>query len=201
MPQQSIWGTARQSPDVEFTIEQGINAGTAAIHRQFFPGVGESMNGFLGTRASLMLDVVAVAMVVLLPILGFSIYQVMYRRRYALHKRIQLTLGAVLLVTVALFEADMRIHGWRHRAAASPYTAHDGSTDWVAAALAVHLFFSITAALLWIVVIFRALRNFPIPPQPGPHSTWHRRIGMLAALDMVCTAVTGWLFYWLAFVA
>jgi hypothetical protein len=102
---------------------------------------------------------------------------------------------------VALFEADIRMHGWRHRAAASPYSAHDGSTDWVAAALEVHLFFSITAALLWVVVIFRALRNFSSPPQPAPHSRWHRRIGMLAAIDMVCTAVTGWIFYWLAFVA
>jgi hypothetical protein len=159
------------------------------------------MDGFLGTRASLMLDVVALAMVLLLPVLGYSIYQVMYRRRYALHKRIQLTLGAVLLVTVVLFEADMRIHGWRHRAAASPFSAHDGSTDWVAMALGVHLFFSITAALLWIAVIFRALSNFPNPPEPSSHSAWHRRFGTLAAIDMVCTAVTGWVFYWLAFVA
>ncbi len=43
--------------------------------------------------------------------------------------------------------------------------------------------------------------NFPNPPVPGPHSPWHRRYARLAALDMICTAVTGWIFYYLAFVA
>ena len=159
------------------------------------------MDGFLGTRASLMLDVVALVMVVLLPVLSVSIYLVKYRRRYTLHKRIQLTLGAALLITVVLFEVDMRTNGWRHRAVASPYGAQEGSIDWVSTALYIHLFFAVSSALLWVIVIFRALRNFPNPPQPGPHSAWHRVFAKLAAVDIACTAVTGWVFYWLAFVA
>ncbi len=159
------------------------------------------LDGFLGTRASFMLDVMALAMVALLPALGWSVYLVMYRREFALHKKIQLILGSVLLVTVALFEVDMRIGGWHHRAAASPYSSHEGSTDWVSAVLAVHLCFAVTAALLWIVVIVRAVRQFPSPPAPAAHSAWHRRVGKAAAIDMACTAVTGWIFYYLAFVA
>ena len=81
-----------------------------------YPGI----NGFLGTRASLMLDVVFVAMFAVLPVLGWSILQVR-RGRYLLHKRVQLTLGSILLVTVALFEIDMRLNDWTVRAAASPY--------------------------------------------------------------------------------
>jgi len=159
------------------------------------------MNGFLGTRASLMLDVVALAMVALVPLLGLSIYLVKVRRRYALHKKIQLTLGTVLLVAVVLFEVDIRLHGWRDRAASSPYTGHAGSVDWLTLTLGVHLCFAVTAALLWAVVIFRALANFPSPPHPAPHSAWHRRFATVAAIDMACTAVTGWIFYWMAFVA
>ncbi len=159
------------------------------------------MDGFLGTRASLMLDVVALAMVALVPALALSVYLVKYRRLYALHKRMQLTLGAVLLVAVGMFEVDMRLHGWRHRAAESPYTSHEGSTDWVILALVVHLFFAVSAAALWAVVIVRALRHFPNPPEPGPHSAWHIPYARLAAIDMLCTAVTGWIFYWIAFVA
>jgi uncharacterized membrane protein YozB (DUF420 family) len=151
------------------------------------------MDGFLGTRASLMLDVVALAMLVLVPVLAFSIYQVKVRRNYSLHKAIQLTLGGVLLVAVTLFEVDVRLHGWRHLAAPSPYASHEGST--------VHLFFAVSSAVLWVLVIARALRNFPSPPVPGPHSAWHRRWATIAAIDMTCTAVTGWVFYWLAFVA
>jgi hypothetical protein len=158
------------------------------------------MDGFLGTRASLMLDVVALAMVAVLPVLAVSIYLVKVRRQYVWHKRIQLALGAALLLTVVLFEADVRINGWRHRAADSAFAGHAGGTDWVTISLGVHLFFSITSALLWLVVIARALRNFPNPPQPAAHSNWHRPFGWLAAIDMTLTAITGWIFYWLAFV-
>ena len=148
-----------------------------------------------------MLDVVALAMVVVLPVLAFSVYLVKYRQQYALHKKIQLTLGAVLLVTVTLFELDMRIGGWWHRAEASPYIGAEGSTDWVIVALGIHLCFAVTTAILWVVVITRALAKFPKPPVPSAHSPWHRRYGMAAAIDMACTGVTGWIFYYLAFVA
>lgn len=159
------------------------------------------IDGFLGTRATLMLDVVVLAMLVLLPILGWSIYLVKYRQRYALHKKIQLALGIVLLVTVTLFELDVRVNGWRDRASASPYAGQDGGVNWVLVVLGVHLCFAVSTAVLWIVVMTRALRNFPDPPAPAAHSPWHRRFGKLAAIDMLCTAITGWIFYWLAFVA
>jgi uncharacterized membrane protein YozB (DUF420 family) len=148
-----------------------------------------------------MLDVVVLAMVAILPVLGWSIYLVKVRKRYALHKIIQLTLGSVLLVTVFFFELDMRVNGWRHRAEASPYSGRVGAIDWVNVVLNVHLCFAVTTALLWALVIARALRRFPKPPAPGAHSAWHRRFGRLAAYDLLCTAVTGWIFYWLAFVA
>ncbi len=118
-----------------------------------------------------MLDLVVVAMAVVLPVLGGSIALAKYRRQYALHKRIQLVLGAVLLVTVALFEVDMRVNGWRHRAEASPYwPGSSGGTNWVDWALAVHIVFAATTTLLWALVIARALRNFPHPPAPAAHT-------------------------------
>jgi putative membrane protein len=161
------------------------------------PGI----DGFLGTRATFMLDVVVLAMLAILPILGGSIYLVKVRQRYALHKKIQLALGVVLLVTVALFELDVRVNGWRDRASASPYAGQNGRVNWVLVVLGVHLGFAVSTALLWAVVIVRALRQFPDPPVPAAHSPWHRRYGKLAAYDMLCTAITGWIFYWLAFVA
>lgn len=161
-----------------------------------YPGI----DGFLGTRASLMLDVVSVALAVLLPLLAWNIYLVRYRRAYATHKRLQLLLGAVLGVTVILFEVDMRTAGWRERAAPSPYFAGDGN-GLVQYALGVHLVFAVSTALLWIWVIAQAVLQFPKPPAPSQHSRSHRLWGRVAAIDLVCTAVTGWVFYWLAFVA
>lgn len=158
------------------------------------------MDGFLGTRASLMLDVVFLAMFAVLPLMGWAIW-LAKRGRYAAHKRLQLTLAATLLFAVTLFEADMRLHGWRPRAVASPYYGAEGAWGWVDRVLAVHLVFAVTTTVLWLLVVVRALREFPAPPAPDAHSGWHRRWAKLAALDMTATSVTGWLFYYLAFVA
>src|SRR5262245_29659513 len=63
--------------------------------------------GLLGTRPSLMLDVVVLAMFLVLPVLVVSI-SVVRRGNYQLHKTIQLVLGIVLLLAVVAFELDMR---------------------------------------------------------------------------------------------
>ena len=159
-------------------------------------------NGFLGSRGSLMLDVVFLAMFAIVPVLAYSIYLVRSRRRFELHKRIQITLGLVLLLAVTAFEIDMRFFtDWRERAVPSRY--YDPVDGWntVWSALAVHLFFAIPTPLLWIFVIARAIRNFPHPLQPGAHSRSHIFWAWLATVEMGMTALTGWIFYWLAFVA
>jgi uncharacterized membrane protein YozB (DUF420 family) len=53
--------------------------------------------------------------------------------------------------------------------------------------------------LVW--VLWEAVARFPSPPAPGTHGPRHRRMARLAAADLVLTAVTGAVFYWLAFVA
>lgn len=158
-----------------------------------FPGI----DGFLGTRAPLMIDVVCLAMIGVVLVLAWSIYQVKVRRRYQLHKSTQIALGAVLLVVVILFEVDIRLHGWEERAA----NAVGGRpAQAVFNALYVHLVFAISTVILWPVTIALAVQNFSNPPAPGPHSRVHVPLARTAAADMVLTALTGWIFYWLAFV-
>lgn len=157
-----------------------------------YPG----FDGFLGTRASFMLDFVFLAMFAVIPLMGWSIYQVKFNRRYLLHKRMQLVLGAVLLVAVTAFEIDIRIHGWRERAVG---TAGGELSRAVLTTLWIHLFFAITTAVLWVFVIVQALRKIPDPPGPCPYSRKHIFWGKLAAADMFLTALTGWVFYLLAF--
>lgn len=155
-----------------------------------YPGI----DGFLGSRASLMLDVVFVAMFVVVPVLAWSVWQVKYRRRYQLHKTVQIVLAVVLLVAVTLFEVDMQlVSGWEARATTtgSQPAAHIYYALWV------HLVFAVTAVPLWVFVIVRALRIGLPGTGSGEHIFWAR----LAAIDMCLTAVTGWVFYWLAFVA
>lgn len=148
-----------------------------------------------------MLDLVVVAMAVLLPALAISIGLVRIGRRYAVHKRIQVALASLLAVTIVLFEIDLRFFtDWRERAALSPYYA-PGTWNAVSWSLTIHLLFAVPTALLWAAVVIQALRRFPSPPAPGAYSLAHRRWGWLAAGFMAMTAATGWVFYWLAFVA
>jgi putative membrane protein len=159
-------------------------------------------NGFLPGRASFMLDAIVVTMFFVLVALGVSVCLVKYRRRYTTHKAIQLGLASCLVVVLVLFEIDIHfIDNWVDRAVGSPYFDAASRSGLVANALAIHLVFAISTFALWLLVIVRALRNFPSPPEPGEHSRFHRRWGIIAALDMVLTTLTGWVFYWLAFVA
>lgn len=158
-----------------------------------YPG----FDGFLGTRASFMLDMVFVAMFVVIAIMLWSIYQVRYRKRYLLHKRTQIGLAGLLLVVVAAFEVDMRMHGWESRAAGE---IGGSASSLVWRVLYLHLAFAITTVLIWPVVIVSALRNFPTEPAPSTHSRSHIFWARLAALDMLLTSISGWWFYYVAFV-
>jgi len=158
-----------------------------------YPGI----DGFLGTRASLVLDLLVLGMLFVVVILSWSVYQVKVRRRYSLHKWTQVALGILVLMVVILFEIDIRMHGWEMRAAGA-LGGRAPANVWYA--LYIHLVFAISAVILWPVTIFLALRNFTNPPHPGPHSRVHVPLARAAAVDMVMTAITGWIFYWLAFV-
>jgi putative membrane protein len=103
----------------------------------------------------------------------------------------------VLLFAVVVFEVDVRTHGWKERAAGQ---LGGEPSSGVYTALYVHLVFAVTTVILWPVVIVRAIRNFPIPPAPAAHSAWHKRWAWVATAEMVLTSVTGWIFYWMAFV-
>lgn len=157
-------------------------------------------DGFLGTRASLIFDVLVVALALLQVVLVVGIAQAR-RGRYVLHRAIQTTLAVVLFVTVVVFEVDVRLSAgtdrdWRLAAAESPY-----AETLVNPSLYVHLAFAIATLVVWIVVVTRAWRNFPTPPEPSPHSRFHRPWAYGAAWLLGMTTLTGWLFYYLAFVA
>ena len=160
------------------------------------------VNGFLGTRASVMVDVVVVAMIGVLIVMAWSIFQVKYRRRFLLHKRLQLILGVTLACVLLFFEIDLRLMSpWRERALASPHYHEAWFVGAVSWSLAIHLVFAVSTALLWAFVIFMALRRFPVPPEPTDYSQQHIFWARLAAIDMVLTTLSGWIFYWFAFVA
>jgi uncharacterized membrane protein YozB (DUF420 family) len=161
------------------------------------PGI----DGFLGTRGSLMLDIVFVTMLLVVPVTAVSVWLVRSRRQFLLHKTIQVAQGVLLLVAVAALEIEVRIIGWVERARPSPYWVDGRFNDLIDYSLALHLLFAIPTPVLWAVVIIQALRKFPRPAAPCPYSQTHMWWARIAAVGMLLTAVTGWAFYWLAFAA
>jgi len=160
------------------------------------------INGFLPWRGPFMIDVIAIAMILVLIALAWSLFSVKYRKRYQRHKVTQLWLAGGLLILLVFFEIDIQfLENWRERAAASPYFDAATGGGLVIYSLWIHLFFATTTLALWLLIILRALNQFPNPPRPNGHSRYHARWGMVAAIDMVLTAVSGWAFYLLAFVA
>ncbi len=163
-----------------------------------YPGI----DGFLGTRGSLMLDVVFLAMFAVVPLMCASIYLVKYRRKYDLHKLLQVVLGSVLLIAVIAFEVDMQfLTEWEKRAEPSP--CFETANKWSCSAgisLIIHLTFAVPTTLLWVFVIVQGLRHFPSPINPNIYSLKHVFWARLAAIGMLLTAVSGWTFYALAFV-
>lgn len=159
-------------------------------------------DGFLGNHASFMLDFVVVALVLIVPILLYSLYAVKFRRQYALHRNLQLLLGAVLLVAVALFEVDLHYvqGGWQEVLKKVPERATTEHVAQVRTVLRIHLIFAISTPFLWIITIAAALRRYPNPPTPGPHSGWHKLLGWASAMDITLTSITGLIFYYVAFV-
>ncbi|MEZ6098516.1 MAG: DUF420 domain-containing protein [Pirellulaceae bacterium] len=169
------------------------------VMRPEFVGI----DGFLGTRGSFMMDFVFLAMLAVVPIMFASIYLARFQHKFQLHKVIQLVLATALLLAVVAFETEVRLTGeaWRLRSEPSPFYVEGSWNDWIDYTLAIHLLFAIPAPFLWGIVIYRALRHFPRPAAPSAHSRAHRIWGRLAAIVMTATAVTGWCFYYLAFVA
>ncbi len=160
--------------------------------------------GFLGYPTTFMLDFVVCALVLIVPLLLFSLWLVKFKRNFGGHMKLQLALGVVLLVAVTAFEVDVQmVHGGWENIVAQQQLSPELLAEKIAAVrpwLLVHLLFAVTTPVLWIVTIVLALKRFGSTPQPGPHSRVHSLLGWASTVDITLTSVTGLLFYYMAFV-
>jgi putative membrane protein len=155
------------------------------------------MPGFIPfSRGSFMLDLVAVAMFAVLPAVAIGVNLVKNKRNFESHKKVMLGISLVLGVAVFLFELEMRMVGWKDLAEPSPYF-----NTYLFTALGVHLVCSISTTFLLSATVLLALRKFPNPPGPNGHSSLHKTLGGLSATGLMLTSVTGWTFYYMAFIA
>jgi hypothetical protein len=157
-------------------------------------------DGFLGYPSTFMLDVVVCALVLVVPALIYSIYLAKFKRAYLQHRNLQTMLGAILFITVLLFELDMRMHGGWVQIVNRSQRLTPEQLPMIRQILYVHLVFAISTVALWILTLFWAWRRFPNPPTPGPHSRLHKTLGWISAIDITLTSITGLIWYYVAFV-
>ena len=160
-------------------------------------------DGFLGYRTSFMLDFVVCALVIIVPLLLYSLWLVKVKKAWNRHKWLQVALGAILLVAVTAFEVDLQIvhGGWENivRKSIPDEAALAAKVAEARPWLRVHLVFAVTTPLLWATTLILAFRRFPKPPVPSEHSRTHKTLGWLSTIDITLTAVTGLAFYYIAF--
>ncbi len=145
-----------------------------------------------------MLDVIFLTMFAMVVGIAISVYLVRVKRKFVLHRNLQIGLASFLLLVIIGFEVDIRFFtNWKDLAAESPYF----DSGAVYRSLGIHLCFAIPCFFVWVYVIWRAIKKFPPNLQPSEHSRGHILWGRIAAILMLLTAVTGCTFYWIAFVA
>lgn len=142
--------------------------------------------GFLGTRADLLMDIVIVALLAVVPIVLYN-WHLARRGDYPRHKALQITLATLLALVVGLFEYNLRLQGGIFVAtAASSYAGTPTLNFWIY----LHTFFAITTLVIWIVLIALSLRRFPKPPAPNAFSGTHRLWGRVGMVWMLVTGLT-----------
>ncbi len=62
-------------------------------------------------RCDVLMDIVVISMLIILPLLWFSVKKVKHEHKYKVHKNIQLTMFIILFFVVILFEYDMKQNG------------------------------------------------------------------------------------------
>jgi hypothetical protein len=86
-----------------------LDQGALQAHRRVEGGL-MFPQGFLGTRADLLMDIVIVALVAVVPIVLYN-WQLARRGQYARHKTLQISLALLLAAVVGLFEVNLRLQG------------------------------------------------------------------------------------------
>lgn len=153
------------------------------------------MPGFLGTGAPFMMDLVMIALLVINPALFWSIQQAK-KGHFGLHRKVQLVLAIVLFVAVILFEIEIRLAG-----GIVNIIGEEKYTTLFQIILYIHIFFSVTTTILWGVLTFKACKMYTPQGFPDHYSQQHKKMGWLGTLDLLLTTLTGFVVYYLGFIA
>ena len=143
------------------------------------------MQGFLGTSAPLMMDLIIVSLTLIVPCLIYSIRQAKSGNIHQ-HRLYQIILSVVLLFAVTLFELEMQlVGGIENIIEKERYTTPFRIYLWT------HIAISISTILLWGITLFTALKHYDGEVMAPEHRSLHRKLGWGSTLLLLLTSLTG----------
>lgn len=142
-----------------------------------------------------MMDFVVVALIGVVPLLLYSLWSVK-KGFYIRHKNLQIFLAIILLITVLLFELEMRLAGGIDALMVNSTYKNTTAFDII---LYTHLFFAVSTPFLWAYTIFKAVKNFDDGRLIPEYISTHKCLGIVSVIDLVLTSVTGLIVYYMAF--
>ena len=152
--------------------------------------------GFLGTRASFLMDVILVAVDLVPFILVYSI-SLVKKKNYQAHRAIQFITLTVVVIAVALFEFDIRL-------SPQPTVLAEANSWYEDSRFKIFLWLHIICAsftyMTWAGLAYKSNKMF-LKTLPGSFSKAHKKIGKLIFLGACYTALSGSVIYYLLFVA
>ncbi len=143
------------------------------------------MDGFLGTRADLVVDLVMSVSGFIPAVMLYSFYKAS-KGEYDTHKNIQNILLIALIISVVALELDIR------------FGELDRSTEYndlLGVVFPMHLIFAISTPLLWFWLLSKSCKIYPKPFGKFNHKKW----GWILFWDMTLSVISGWIVYLMAF--
>ena len=152
-------------------------------------------NGFLGTRADLLMDVILIAVLAVPPLLLYSFSKVQ-RQKHSTHARMQWGLFLTVLIAVILFETNIRLSGGSGALLKDSSLAQTGYFK-------ILLFIHITVAVItygtWGTWLLISGKKWNLKELPGGFSVNHRKVGKLIFTGACFTSISGLFVYIIGF--
>jgi putative membrane protein len=151
--------------------------------------------GFLGTRAPLFMDFVAI-IVALLPLLIAIAIRFAIKHDYKTHALLQKFLFIVSLIVVGYFEYGVRQGGGFELFMQESHSPYNYAL-WV---LIIHIIIAVITLSVWLYTLLSARKDSQKKVLPGLYSSVHKKLGKVTYIFIVLTSLTGLWVYYLLFV-
>ena len=148
--------------------------------------------GFLGTNALMYMDIITIYFGLLPVLMGIAIYMAI-KKRYKLHYKMQLSIFALTLIVVAIFEVGVRISG-----GFSAFMEHSNANySYMLIFLVIHVLVAILSVVLYSTLIYSSTQQYIFKKEP--FSINHKKMGQVVFFGMTITSIMGILIYYFLF--